>query len=875
MFPPVQAFRSAGGRVSAFQFFFHWVSLELRYQILTTEYQLNTSQDNTGFMISKQFLDRRKGPGTLPFTLFVVCLLVLVRPFSCHGAFSRSMEERALESFELIDCLTPEQFSYNKDLVSSLDYSRQYVFNAFCLLDAIEPEEAIEILRRLVWIRVNFDHLALFDNFFYQDTVTAEQGWQLLKLLDGLKYAPSRALIGLKNIQPVSLEEIRAIVERVRQLDEAGHWAAKAVILLPDQTPSDMIRGLDILLGMDEHQRWAAESFCLMKEAAVGSFFQATDFISFLPDSDARNARALFQLKSITPESAFSWLTSYFAFDLWEEESRYFILQKEEKATLLKAYNKASDYLIWKINNLHDVTDRHGQEIGSRRLSASSTARLSQLYHRLAANVRSRFNHRWQEALQQKSKSKLISTLRRATTVARSQAAKDLTSANIYILLSRGSELYDSSFRNILVPVLKKRIKKNLGDNLLRFLLAVDPQNHFISDFIISLAQKGKLATFFPKKVEEQKKVLDLVAQSAFQDEHSLVLFSATFMKLLRIIESPTRSYLIDTMLGFIENKKSIFIIQLRVILQYYLQEYPSLLSARDKAAIIEMIGRYGAIELSRFTQTAFKEWKKDGRLQSLSIFQSDDDGRKSFYSNCRTLMNQGYRPQLSTEYSLMSRDGSLYNRSYKVLQTVRRQPGKGLTSLYRLMVRRPIVVDWVKRVNGIEIAHSVFIYQGEVTQQKLLEQFIKKGHEMFAQRGHSYWRKEQLLDPISELVKSGSISDQDIMSKQRFMSIGSCGGIRVYSELNHLFNNNVDILATIGSGKSIINNPYNQQFFEIIAKSPNNISWKEVAAKTFHIFRRGLGEEYLQPGCLPAILHKIMDRKKHKKDGTSQNDSA
>jgi len=802
-------------------------------------------------------------------------LILLLIPSLSRAAFSRSIEERALEAFELVDCLTPEQFDYNKDIIKTLDYTRQHVFIGFCSLETALPEEIIDIMRRLTAIRVNFDHLPIFDNFIEQDGVSVEVAWRLLALLEGLKYAPARALIGLKDVTPVTLNQLEQIINRVRAFDEAGHWAAKAIILLPRQTPITIIRGLDILASLDEHQRWAVESFCLIKGADVVSFFQAVALIRHLPDSDARNARFLFKLDEMIPKTAFTWMNSYFILGMKSEESHYYQLSSKEKATLLEAFNRASDYLIWKINNLHDVTDRYGQEIGSYRLSNSSTARLSRLYHRLASNVRSRYNASWQAALNSGGKSGLIGVLRRATTFARSQAARDLTSANMYILLSRGSELYDSSFRNILVPVLNKRISARFDGNLLRFLLAVDPQNHFVSDFIISLAQKGKLTTFFPRKVEEQKKVLDLVAQSAFQDEHSLVLFSATFMKLLRIIEPSTRSYLIDTMLGFIEKKQSIFITQLRVILQYYLQEYPSLLSQRDKRAIAEMITKYGVIELDRFTRTAFEEWKKDGKLRSLSIFQSDDDGRKSFFSNCRTLMNQEYRPRVSTGYQLLPHNSSLRTRSHRLLKTLRKQPSSGLVPLYRLMARQPVVVDWVKKVNGIEIAHSVFIYQGEVTQQRLIEQFIKGGHEMFAQRGHSYWRKEQLLDPITKLVKSGSINEQDILKKQRFMSIGSCGGIRVYSELNYLFKNNVDILATIGSGKSTINNPYNQQFFEIIAKSPNSISWKEIAAKTFHIFKRGLGEEYLQPGCLPAILHKIMDRRKQENNEGSTNDSA
>jgi hypothetical protein len=132
----------------------------------------------------------------------------------------------------------------------------------------------------------------------------------------------------------------------------------------------------------------------------------------------------------------------------------------------------------------------------------------------------------------------------------------------------------------------------------------------------------------------------------------------------------------------------------------------------------------------------------------------------------------------------------------------------------------------------------------------------------MFAQRGHSYWRSEQLIDPIAKLIEEGDVTNQDLARKQRFMSLGSCGGIRAYSELANLFNNNVDILATVGTGKAVVNNPYNQFLFEAVANGNRDLSWDDVAEKSSRIFKQGLGEDYLQPGSLPAILHKIMDQK-------------
>jgi hypothetical protein len=105
-------------------------------------------------------------------------------------------------------------------------------------------------------------------------------------------------------------------------------------------------------------------------------------------------------------------------------------------------------------------------------------------------------------------------------------------------------------------------------------------------------------------------------------------------------------------------------------------------------------------------------------------------------------------------------------------------------------------------------------------------------------------------------------------------MSLGSCGGIRAYSELATFFHNKVDILATVGTGKAVINDPYNQLLFELVATRSNSLSWKEVGDQAALIFKHGMGEEYLQPGSLPAILHKIMDQKQIEKQREKLGDA-
>jgi hypothetical protein len=183
-------------------------------------------------------------------------------------------------------------------------------------------------------------------------------------------------------------------------------------------------------------------------------------------------------------------------------------------------------------------------------------------------------------------------------------------------------------------------------------------------------------------------------------------------------------------------------------------------------------------------------------------------------------------------------------------------QGGNNFGALFEAMRREPFCAAFVKKVNGIVIRHSVHVYGDQESQQRVMLRFLKGGDEMLAQRGHSYWRSEQ----IKQLQESQQISDQDLNARQHFLSLGSCGGVKIYTKLNRLFLGRLDILATIGTGQAMINDPYNLHFFEIVADNPSSMSWEDLARKTAFIFSGGRGQDYLQPGCLTAILHKILD---------------
>lgn len=806
----------------------------------------------------------------IAFSVLAVCVFLGV-PSSVQARSSDKGYRETLESFSRVACEDESLFEFYKGLIHALNYTNKRALRAFARLDYISADELVAVIKRLVTEKISFDNLLLLEQFVTLRGADAENSWQFLEKLEKLDYSRGRIMTAFGVIDVVTASELLLYTDRIGGMKESAGWALKAFLLLPGQSRESIAHGMALVERMNEKQQWAVEECCRIKAMNAYKALEIIESLGRLSMTDSWNARGLFK-QDISPETALHWVKKYFGKNQQDQERVFFAMAPAEKALLLKGFAAGSDYLTWKINDLHSVTDLLGREISAAALSRRSAAGLEILWNRLDWKVREEYKKSFYAALGSGKKQTAISLLRKATGRARVQAAYDTTTANIYILLSKGSELYDSSFRDVLVPVLKDRMDEHFGANLLQFLLDVDPENNHVSDFIISLAQRGKLGLFFPVDPKEQNRVLDLVTKSAFQDENSLILFSATFMTLLETIEPDTRTYLIGKMLSAIREQNTVFTMQLRVILQYYMEYYSEFVGEVDKIRIRMMMYEYGAVPLQPYTKTAFEEWKSDGRLSSLSVFHDDDDGRQSYLSNCHFLSKEGYRPRLSASFRL-GVSPSIVSQAAGLISSFGSQPSSTLLALFRIQSRHPLVVDWVKRVNGVEISHSVFLFQGDAVQAALLKQFLTGGHEMFAQRGHSYWRNEQLIGPISKLVEDGTVTEADLDSKQRFMSLGSCGGIRAYSELATLFRNNVDILATVGTGKAVVNDPYNEFLFEAVAKAGENLSWDDISEQSAKIFKQGLGEDYLQPGSLPAILHKIMDQKsmnrKADKNGT------
>lgn len=792
------------------------------------------------------------------FLILAMFFLVLTSESNAASSIEDTPYNKALELYTTIAREETDSLQKWEQNIRSLPYTSLMIFRALCTLPNITVPELHSTVLRLQKSTVRYETAALLEYYCTQPGADATSAWHFLEKLEDTSFVTRSVLASLVNVSVPSAPLLFRIIDQVQQLKEEGKWAAKALFEIESISYAGLSSGLNILPTLTASQNWAAERLCQITEMEESKILEGLKKMHKLSFDNSWNSRSLFLAPTITPEAALLWLTEFFILPDKDEENLFVRLPKQKKTELLAAYVGGSEKLIWHTNNLHDVTNDYGQEIGGGRLRKFSYTQLLNLFRKLDKKSQSIYQQKIDQAVAARDKGATINILRLATQRARKESARNLTSSNIYILLAQGNDLYDSSFRDILVPVLQKRMAASFQNDLLRFLLSTDPDNSYSSNFITNLAQKGKLTQFLPKELDKQKEIIDLVARSAFQDQNSLILFSATFTKLLRLVDPEVRTHLINIMLNAIDKDAPVLSSQLQVILQHYVDQHKDLLSPGDRVDISTMIQQRGKINIEAYRQTPFAEWLGDKALQSLSVFQRDDDGISSYFSYCRNLIRKGYQPSLSKYYKLAESVPGKKKELDAVLKALKREPKNNLNLLFRISIKMSIVIDWKKNLNGTEISHSIFVYRDKAIQQKLIAQFLASGQEMFAQRGHSYWRYEQLIAPFEALWETGALDSAEIWEKQRFLSIGSCGGIKAYRQLNALFRNQVDILATVGTGKSSINNPYNIALLEIIATGRQKLTWDDVSEKTATIFSEHQGGEYLRPGSLPAILHKM-----------------
>ena len=804
---------------------------------------------------------RKQLTGILLFSILLFAVLQATTAIKTHGApldLQHASWRQTVSLYQRNDCLTSEQVAYGKEIIKGLNYNSQRIFRVFCRMPVLSFAQCQNIWSLLINHHLTFEQVRSFEQWSGLNETDIDLSLRAVPAISTLSYAAGKTLNAFSGLPDTTPGFALELIPMLNKLPVTTHQALQAMLVVKGMTAKKITAALLTIHRLSESQAMATTAYAQLEDMDTATLFEGLPLISRLRKQDAWNAHFLFASTQPSSKEAWDWLIMFFALPPDIQETQVSTFEKRQKKQLLQGMQAASQTLIWEINNLHALTDRFGRELSSSTLHQLPPKELYRLFNQLSPVIRVRYGNEFSAAIKAQQQGTAVNILRKATSATRSHIASSLTSINIYALLSQGSELYDSSFRDILVPVLQRRLTEVFTGNLLLLLESVDPTHFLVAQFITSCAQKGKLAAFFPKNGQQQQQVLDLVAQSAFRDPASLLVFTATMQPLFNVLKPDARSYLVQKMINAVQKTKPETARLLIATLQYYHQHHQEFLTGKDRKKLRLLEQKYGRISFAPYLRTPFAEWKQDNSLVSLSLFHPDDDGRQSFYSFARHLLQKGYLLQPAPGH-IPGATSPLQQKKFRDLITQYETMGPhGLSELFQLMETENISVAFSRTLNHITIRHTLSVYANLGDQQERLLHFVTSGHEMLIQRGHSYWRKEQITDPITTLIKRKMLTQPMLKNKQRFLSIGSCGGVKVYSHLNQLFEGSVDILATIGTGLTEVNTSYNTFLFEFIATHRKADTWDKVTDASVSFFQAGRGQDYLQPGSLTAILHKM-----------------
>jgi len=267
--------------------------------------------------------------------------------------------------------------------IRSLPYTNLLIFRAFCTLPSITTAEAQSTLLRLQKAEIRYQDATLLEYFCAQPGADTTLTWQFLEKLHSTNFVTNSVLSSLPKVSLPSAPLLFPIIDQVKQLEEPGKWAAKALLEVNEMSYSGLSAGLAVLATLTDSQNWAAERLCQITGIDEPTTLKGIREIHKLSFGDSWSSRSIFLNPDTRPDAAIFWLTKFFILPEKDQEHSFLKLPKEKKTALLEAYADASEKLIWQINNLHDVTDDFGREIGNGSLKKMSFTQLLHLFIQL------------------------------------------------------------------------------------------------------------------------------------------------------------------------------------------------------------------------------------------------------------------------------------------------------------------------------------------------------------------------------------------------------------------------------------------------------------------------------------------------------------
>lgn len=406
-----------------------------------------------------------------------------------------------------------------------------------------------------------------------------------------------------------------------------------------------------------------------------------------------------------------------------------------------------------------------------------------------------------------------------------------------YILLSKGGELYTSSFKNIVFPQFKRKLFKSKMD-ILEFVSRLDPKREYFLSFIKAVSYFNLLHEIVPDDIGHQRRLYDYVLED-YAKNPDLV---NSAMNLAPLAEGLLFDK--DTKIAY---KKEL----IKKIVKYYKKTdgykkkvLGMILSSISPLMLInsevsqELIDKIKT-EYAKFNQhgKSYPEWfktdfyKKNKEVYIKQFFYSDKDGIASFNTFVKEALGQGYN-----DLYMLDKYGNQSALSIKKVD-------------YDYIKRWESSLIMKKEIKGSVLCFELSITQTQDRSLSFRKDLKSQKYVSLIHRGHSYY-----LNNTFNNYKT-------TIPYKKLLGLGSCGGYNEVAGIYESTSKNADFFATQGMGTMRINNPLIIAIFENIVSSKGQMSWFDISKNLQRIYDSDTrGKDYFDPSHIGMRILNLKD---------------
>jgi len=328
------------------------------------------------------------------FAIFVALTSVCISPAPSIAKTEHIRDTSWQKTYDLyseVPCLTQDELEFGAEVIAGLSYNSSRVFRKLSEMQGIDFIKSKQAWVSLTSLGLSYEQVLVFEEWSDLGQIHIDLALTALLEISTLNYEAGKSFRSYSSLPQVSPEHALKTIPLLNRLNDAQNRAIQQLLALPEINAEQALDGLGQIARMSYYQSLAVEALEKIPTIKIDTVIDALPLIRMLNMENAWNAKTLFSAADMTPDNAWYWLVSFFANPTKIQEKQFYTLTNQEKVVLVESFYNGGEELIWKINNLHGVTDRFGLEISNYTLHKYSTAQIREHFERLSPQIKSDF----------------------------------------------------------------------------------------------------------------------------------------------------------------------------------------------------------------------------------------------------------------------------------------------------------------------------------------------------------------------------------------------------------------------------------------------------------------------------------------------------